>query len=176
MLDGSIDGALLAELLTPKGAGVMITNSSYKRIRPARLNDLQSIMKILSSPVQHSAIVSRTPEYIECQIDNYMVYCVDEDVVGCCEIIKYADGSAAEIASLAVDKSYRNQGIGSELVREAVKDKRSGDFRLVFALSTAVSHVFTQCGFVQISPEELPEEKRKNYEFQESIVYGRRLD
>ena len=105
-----------------------------------------------------------------------MVYCVDEDVVGCCEIIQYGNGSAAEIASLAVDKSYRNKGIGSELVREAVKEMRSGDFRLVFVLSTAVSHIFTQCGFVKISPEELPEEKRKNYEFQESIVYGRRLD
>ena len=175
LLDGSIEGALLAELLTPKGAGVMITNSSYKRIRPARLNDLQSIMEILSSPAQHSAIVSRTPEYIGRQIDNYMVYCVDEDVVGCCEIIQYADGSAAEIASLAVDKSYRNQGIGSEMVREGVKEMRSEDFRLV-CLCTAVSHIFTQCGFEQISPEELPEEKRKNYEFQESIVYGRRLD
>ena len=84
LLDGSIDGALLAELLTPKGVGVMITNSSYKRIRPARLNDLQSILEILSSPAQHSAMVSRTPEYIERQIDNYMVYCVDEDMVGCC--------------------------------------------------------------------------------------------
>ena len=51
LLDGSIDGALLAELLTPKGAGVMITNSSYKRIRPSRLNDLQSI---LSSAVCNS--------------------------------------------------------------------------------------------------------------------------
>ena len=58
-------------------------------------------MKILSSPAQHSAIVSRIPEYIESQIDNYLVYCVDEDVVGCCEIIQYGDGSAAEIASLA---------------------------------------------------------------------------
>ena len=176
LLDGSIEGVLLAELLTPKGAGVMITNSSYKRIRPARLNDFQSIMEILSSPAQHSAIVSRTPEYIERQIDNYLVYCVDEDVVGCCEIIQYGDGSAAEIASLAVDKSYRNQGIGSELVREAVKELRSGDIKLVFALSTAVSHIFTQCGFKQISPEELPEEKRKNYEFRKSIVYGRSLD
>ena len=154
----------------------MITNSSYKRIRPARLNDLQSIMEILSSPAQHSAIVLRTPEYIERQIEKYMVYCVDDDVIGCCEIIQYADGSAAEIASLAVNKSYRNKGIGSELVRGAVREMRSGEFRLVFALSTALSHIFKQCGFEQISPEELPEEKRKNYEFQESIVYGRRLD
>ena len=106
LLDGSIEEVLFAELLKPKGAGVMITNSSYKRILPGRLNDLQSIMEILSSHAKHSAIVSRTPEYIERQIDNYMVYCVDEDVVGCCEIIQYADGSIAEIASLAVDKLY----------------------------------------------------------------------
>ena len=53
LLDVSIDGALLAELLTPKGAGVMITNISYKRIRPARLNDLQSIM---ASTVLHSIL------------------------------------------------------------------------------------------------------------------------
>ena len=95
--------------------------------------------------------------------------------MGCCEIIQYGDGLAAEIASLAVDKSYRNQGIG-ELVREAVKELRSGDIKLVFALSTVVSHIFTQCGFKQISPEVLPEEKRKYYEFWESIVYGRSLD
>ena len=88
-----------------------------------------------------------------------MVYCVDEDVVGCCEIIYYAEGTAAEIASFAADKSYRNKGIGSELVREAVKEMCSGDFRLFFALSTAVSHIFTQCGFEQISTKELPEEK-----------------
>ena len=72
LLDGSIEGALLAELLTPKGAGVMITNSSYKRIRPARLNDLQPIMEILSSPAHHSAIVTRRHEYLERQIVNYM--------------------------------------------------------------------------------------------------------
>ena len=41
LLDGSIEGALLAELLTPKGAGVIIINSTYKRIRPASLIDLQ---------------------------------------------------------------------------------------------------------------------------------------
>ena len=60
LLDGRVEGALLAELLTPKGAGVMITNSSYKRTRPAQLSDLQSILEILKSPVQHAAIVLRT--------------------------------------------------------------------------------------------------------------------
>ena len=57
------------------------------------------------------------------------------------KIIQDADGSAAEIASLVVDKSYRNQGIGSKLVSEGVKEMRSGDVRLVFALSRAVSHI-----------------------------------
>ena len=154
----------------------MITNSSYKRTRPAELSDLQSILEILKSPVQHAAIVLRTSSYIEQQIDNYLVFCIDEDVVGCCEVIYYPDGSAAEIASLAVNKSYRNQGIGSELIQAASEKIRSGTCKLAFALSTATSHVFTQCGFREISPEELPEQKRKNYDFQESIVYGRNMD
>ena len=176
LLDGRVEGALLAELLTPKGAGVMITNSSYKRTRPARLSDLQSILEILNSPVQHAAVVLRSETYIEQQIENYLVFCVDEDVVGCCEIINFPEGSAAEIASLAVDKAYRNQGIGSELIQAATEKTRSGACKLTFALSTASSHVFTQCGFRAISPEELPEEKRKNYDFQESIVYGRKIN
>jgi len=176
LLDGRVEGALLAELLTPKGAGVMITNSSYKRTRPARLSDLQSILGILNSPVQHAAVVLRSESYIEQQIENYLVFCVDEDVVGCCEIIIFPDGSAAEIASLAVDKAYRNQGIGSELIQAATEKIRSSACKLAFALSTASSHVFTQCGFRAISPEELPEEKRKNYDFQESIVYGRKIN
>ena len=150
----------------------MITNSSYKRIPPVSLNDLQSILEILNGPAHYSAIVSRKPEYIERQIDNYLVYGIDEDEVGCCEIFQYANSSAAEIASLAVVKSYLNQGIGSELVREGIKEMCPVGIKLVFALSKAVSHIFTQCGFKQISPEELPEEKLKNYEFQESIVYG----
>ena len=39
------------------------------------------------------------------KLTTIMVYSVDEYVVGCYEIIQYADGLAAEIASLAVDKS-----------------------------------------------------------------------
>ena len=104
-----------------------------------------------------------------------MVNCVHEYVVVCCKIIQYAEVSGAEIASLTIYKSYRNQSIGSELVRGGVNELRSGEVKLVFALSTAVSHNFAKCGFQQLSLEVLPEEKRKNYEFQESIVYGRKL-
>ncbi len=176
LLDGRVEGALLAELLTPKGAGVMITNSSYKRTRPARFNDVQSILEILSSPVQHAAVVLRTAYYIEQQIDNYLVFVWTKIVVGCCEIISFPDCSAAEISSLAVDKLYRNQGIGSELIQAASEKIRSNSCKLAFALSAVTSHVFTQCGFREISPKELPEKKQKNYDFQESIVYGRNLD
>jgi len=176
LLDGRVEGALLGELLTPKGAGLMITNSSYKYTRPAHLNDLQSILEILKSPVQHAAIVLRTSAYIEQQIENFLVFCIDGDVVGCCEVRYFTDSSAGEIASLAVNKSYRNQGIGRELIQSALEKIRVGNCKLAFALSTVVSHVFTQCGFHEISPEDLPEQKCKNYDFQESIVYGRKMD
>ena len=97
----------------------MITNSSYKHIRPAQLSDLQSILRILKSHVQNAAIVLHLSAYIEQQIDNYLVFCKDEDVVGCCEITFYSDSCTAEIASLAVDKFYRNKGIGRKLIQDA---------------------------------------------------------
>ena len=77
---------------------------------------------------------------------------------------------------MAVDKAYRNKGIGCELIQAATEKIRFSSCKLAFALSTASSHVFTQCGFRAIDPEELPEEKRKIYDFQESIVYGRKLN
>ena len=65
----------------------MIINISYKRTRPARFNDVQSILEILGSPVQHAAVVLRTVSYIEQQIDNYLVFCVVEDVVDVAKLL-----------------------------------------------------------------------------------------
>ena len=161
LLDGRVEGTLLAELLTPEGAGVMITKSSYKRTRPVRFNDVLLSLKIFSSPVQLVAVVLRTASCIEQQIDNYLIFCVYEDVVGCCEFISFPDGSAEEIASLAVNKLYRNQVIDSELIQAASEKIRSKSCKLAFALSAGTSHVFTQCGFREISPKELPKKTEK---------------
>ena len=54
------------------------------------------------------------------------------------KFIQCAIGLSAEVDSLALDKLYRNHGIGSMLVREVVKEMCPRDFRLVFALNTAV--------------------------------------
>ena len=70
---------------------------------------------------------------------------------------------------MTIDISYRNQGIVSELVREAVKEIIPGGFRLVFAFSTTVYHIFSQCGFEQKSPEELTKENVKITNFRNQL-------
>ncbi|MBF0350659.1 MAG: GNAT family N-acetyltransferase [SAR324 cluster bacterium] len=174
LLDSSLDGSLLAELLTSTGIGTMVTNSSYTQIRPARLSDSHMILEILKKPVQDFAIVSRSIQYVEQHIENFLVYCIDEELAGCCELIPYDDDQSIEIASLAVKETHRNRGIGRFMVLEAINLAPKNYYKLIFAL-TRTTLVFQNCGFTEMSHEQLPQKKRLNFDFQGSRVYGRLL-
>ena len=45
--DLDVDGSVLGKILTPSGVGLMITNSSYRRVRADKISDLQMILGIL---------------------------------------------------------------------------------------------------------------------------------
>ena len=73
-------------------------------------------MEILNSPGQHVKVDLRTPAYIAQQVDNFLVFCIEEDLVGYYKVIFYTDCSDTEIANLLVEKSYLNQEIGREMI------------------------------------------------------------
>jgi len=176
LLRGSVDGSLLAEVLTSTGVGTMITNRSHTKIRSARLSDVHMIMDILGQPMQDKAVISRSPLYLEQHIANFLVFCIDEELIGCCELVPYEENQSMEIACLAVNKAHRNGGIGRQLVFAALNQAKEERKKLVFALSSQRSHVFLRSGFKEISPEQLPEKKRINYDYEDSLVYARNLN
>ncbi|HID22660.1 MAG TPA: GNAT family N-acetyltransferase, partial [Planctomycetaceae bacterium] len=174
-IDSSIDGALLVEILTSGGIGIMITDSSYQYIRSARLSDIPMIAEILEKPLKDLAVVHKSIAYLEQHIENFLVFCIDEDVVGCCEIVDYHDNHSMEISGLAVRESHRNRGIGKKLVEAALEQARKENRRFVFALTTQTAQFFKRMGFKELSPEQLPPLKKENYDFQDSIILGRYL-
>ena len=97
-----------------------------------------------------------------------------DEVVGCCELVEYGS-EAVELAGLAVDEAHRNRGFGRLLVEAGVAQATTQGRPCVFALTTGSAHVFQQCGFQAGTPEQLPETKRRDYDFQESGVFVRSL-
>lgn len=154
----------------------MITNSTYKKTRAARINDVQTISGILREQFPEGLVVSRTMAYIQQHIEDFLVFCIDEEIAGCCELIDFPEAAAAEIGSLAVARIHRNQGIGRDLVQSAVREAHARNHRTLFALTTSSSQVFLHCGFQLCAAEALPEKKRRNFDFQGTQVYRRVLN
>ncbi len=174
-LNSAIDGAILGEILTSAGTGIMVTNSAYERTRFAKMPDIHRITEILDKPVNGLILVHKSPTYLEQHIENFLVFCIDEELAGCCELIFSEESKSAEIASLAVKQEYRNRGIGKQLIAAAQEQAILSDHTLLFALTTQASHIFTASGFKEIDPNQLPQKKRENYDFQDSLIYGKYL-
>ncbi|MGK5090988.1 amino-acid N-acetyltransferase [Deltaproteobacteria bacterium TL4] len=174
-LDSAVDGTLLAEILTTQGVGTMITNSPYTQFRAAQLSDVHMISELLGQPDFAKTLVRRDTLYIGQHIDNFLLLCMDEELIGCCELIHFETSQTLEIACLAVRHAHRNKGVGRQLVQMAMNHAKKVHCKMVYALSNN-PNVFLRVGFKEIPPEQLPEEKRVNYDSKHSKVYQKLLE
>jgi amino-acid N-acetyltransferase len=170
-LDATKEGALLTETLTSGGIGLMVTNTAYRQVRAARPSDIPQVWGLLSGPMRDASIVQRSTSYLEQHIERYRLFCQDEDVLGCCELISYPEEQTVEIAALSVALAYRNQGIGRELLNVVLGEVKRQGAQQAIALSTREDNVFMNCGFNECSLEDLPPEKRFNYDSPQSKIY-----
>jgi amino-acid N-acetyltransferase len=155
--------------------GIMITNSSYQTVRPAEMRDLHMIAEILEKPMKDATIVTRGFQDLEEHVENFIVFCIDEDVVGCCELLPFNENQAVELGSLAIKETHRNRGIGKRLVQAAIEQAIRQHRKLIFALSTGEGHLFRGLGFTPLPPNQLPDQKRESYDFSGSTIYGKFL-
>ena len=139
------------------------------------MGDVHMIAEILEKPMRDNAIVFKSPQYLEQNIENFIVFCIDEEVVACCELVSYRENQSVEIATLAVKEAHRNRGIGKKLVRAAVDQAEVERKRFIFALTTKAGHLFDGLGFNKLPPDQLPHSKRENYDYEGSSIYGKYL-
>ena len=170
-LDATKEGALLTETLTSGGIGLMVTNTAYRQVRAAKPSDIPQVWGLLSGPIKDASIVVRSTSYLEQHIERYRLFCQDEDVLGCCELISYPEQQTVEIAALSVALAYRNQGIGRELISVVLRELQKQGTKRVIALSSREDNVFINCGFKERSLADLPPDKRCNYDSPQSKIY-----
>ena len=83
--------------------------------------------------------------------------------------------SVGSIQNVGTTPEHRNRGIGKQLIAAAQEQAIQHHQTLLFALTTQASHIFTASGFKEIHPNQLPQKKRANYDFQDSLIYGKHL-
>ena len=166
LVSANVDGALLMELFTHEGVGAMVTRQSVENLRPATIEDVGGILRLIEPLEQEGILVHRPREILEQEVERFFVAELDGRIVGCVALYPFPDASAGEMACLAVHPDFRGGGRGEALVTAIEEAARGQGLNRLFVLTTRTAHWFIERGFVTAGPDDLPAERKQMYNWQ----------
>jgi amino-acid N-acetyltransferase len=166
LLDRTMDGALLQELFSRDGAGILITPEPFETTREANIDDVGGILEIIRPLEEQGTLVKRSLDLLEMEIDHFTVLERDGSIVGCAALYPYLDNKAAELACLAVIPDYQDLGRGKQLLATLEKQAKSAGLTSLYTLTTQTTHWFIEHGFKPAQINDLPVEKQQFYNYQ----------
>ena len=165
IINGRDDEGLLGEVFSNEGIGTLIYANEYEQIRPAKKKDIRAIQRLIRKAVEAEELVRRTRADIEKNIADYYIFEIDRNPVACVALHVYPERHQGELASLYVDPSHENQGIGRKLIQFTENKARETGLTELITLSTqAFTYFQSKGGFAESTPDDLPPERREKYD------------
>jgi len=176
-VDRHRDGALLLELFTQDGCGILVSSDPFEEIRPASPSDVPGILDLIRPLETKGILVDRTREAVETDISRYAVTHRDGKIVACAALYPYPDERKGELACLAVHPEYRKAGRATHLLSWFEKKALLQGLDRLFVLSTQSREWFVERGFMPSGVDELPLERKKSYSpIRKSHILIKKLD
>lgn len=164
ILNGKVDGILPCEIFSGIGSGTMVYNNGYGDLRAMQSQDIPSVLSLMNPFVQKGILLERTAKQLKADLDNYIVYNVDEGIHACAALKVYQESGAsaqAEICAVAVDPAYGNMGVGPKLINYLLDKARAKGVKSVFVMTTQTADFFEKLGFAPDSIDSIPPERKK---------------
>jgi amino-acid N-acetyltransferase len=96
ILNATDDGALLHELYTRDGRGLMVTAEEFDSLHQASMDDIGGLMSLIEPLEQQGVIVPRSREQLELEIARFTVMARDDTIIGCRALFPYPNEKCAE--------------------------------------------------------------------------------
>jgi amino-acid N-acetyltransferase len=165
IVNGREDEGLLAEVFSNEGIGTLIYANEYEQIRPARKKDILAIQQLTKKAVEAEELMRRKRSDIERNLSDYYIFEIDKNPVACVALHMYLEHQKGELASLFVDPSHENQGIGRKMIQFVESKAREAGLSELITLSTqAFTYFQAKGGFVEGSVDDLPPSRREKYD------------
>jgi amino-acid N-acetyltransferase len=165
IVNGREDEGLLAEVFSNEGIGTLIYANEYEQIRPAKKKDIRAIQQLTKKAVEAEELIRRTRGEIDKNLADYYIFEIDKNPVACVALHIYPGQQQGELASLYVDPSHENQGIGRKLIQFVESKARESGLKELIALSTQTFSYFqSKGGFTEGTPGDLPPDRREKYD------------
>jgi len=129
--------------------------TSTTTCRDTTPEDLIPIHELLAEPARQGLILPRSKQNIQENLHKFQVAVIDNRIVGCVSLRDFGNG-LFEIRSLVVADQYTGHGVGSTLIREAIRKAGQQGSVTVFAL-TYRPHLFERLGFNIVPKSHFPQ-------------------
>lgn len=159
--------SLAKELFTYEGCGTFFTLTDYCQAERLALDDFPEAERLIQRGEQEGALKKRSPSEIsQLLLHGYGARLgKEQDLVGLCALLPYADDNAGEIAGLYTLRRFHGEGIGSRLVGKAITEGRERGLTYLFACTNqeGARRLFERLEFRQVTPDAVPATKWHAY-------------
>jgi len=175
LISRQADGALLLELFTYRGVGTMLTQDPLEKLRPARIDDIGGVLKLIEPLEADGTLVKRGRDLLEREINRFTVVEHDRVIVACAALYPFENGMT-ELACLAVQPDHRRAGVGERLLQAIEARAKRHKTKRLFVLTTRTAHWFIERGYSAAPVSALPRRRQGLYNYQRrSQVFIKRL-
>ncbi|MFA5938601.1 MAG: amino-acid N-acetyltransferase [Sinimarinibacterium sp.] len=170
-LVGHNDGALLRELYTRDGVGLMVySDPDYEAMHDATIEDVGGVLSLIQPLEQQNILVSRSREQLELDITHFNVIVRDGLVIACAALFPFPQNQMGELACVAVHPDYQRAGRAGVLLKRVETEARHLGLKKLFSLTTHTPHWFIEHGFRKAGIDELPVQKQRLYNYQRNSL------
>lgn len=166
LINDQQNGGLLLELYTRDGIGSMFTASLYDEIRQATIDDVSGIIELIAPLEEKGALIKRSREQLELEINNFTLIKRDGKVIGCAALYEMDDNETGELACLVTHADYRTGGRGDNLLKHISKLAKEKQLQRLLVLTTQSIDWFKERDFIMGEFDDLPDKKKTLYNFQ----------
>ena len=178
------DGALLCELFTRDGFGLLVYNDIYDELMVADESCIADICELVNTLSKDGSILYRDKKFIETHISDFYVMRLENKIIACVALHSISQNdedkknnhNIAEIACLIVHPQYQSMGIASQLINHLIQQAKKQKINKLIALTVEAQGWFQRHGFKKIKPQQLPQISNKTYNHQRnSTIYYREI-
>ena len=153
LLDIHHSGAILQELLTINGAGILLSDDDYESIGPAYEQDIGALLSLFEPLINDGTLLPRDRLQLETSLSNFRVLRRDSVPIGCYSL-QPLDDNLYELGCLVISPQFRGAQLGRRLIKEALDQAGSAQ---VVTFTTRASDWFLENGFSFFKPDHMPD-------------------
>lgn len=156
-VDGGRRGALIRELFSRSGSGILVTRDPSSVVQPIDPAELSELVALISRWEPEGALAPRSRELIEANLDSFRVLKADGRIAACGALrFDAEDADEALIESVAVHAGMQREGYGQAILRALERESRERGATRAWVLTTVAEEWFAGLGYVREPLESAP--------------------